>query len=103
MTKSTTATVNRTIRIPRSDEELLDAIVEKLANNYGIAIVAKVHKTGFFRKKLIYSISMSGSAPRVKQANENLISMVKEHNDAQSTRYTVRCSDLPVWAGEPLF
>lgn len=103
MAKAKTATVNRTIRIPCSDEEILDAIVEKLSDHYGIAIVAKVRKTGFFRKKLTYSITMTGSKSRVKQADENLISLAKEHNEEPPEKYTVRWTDLPLWAGEPIF
>jgi len=101
MAKTRTTTVKRTVSLPQSDEELLDEIIEKLASHYRIAIVAKVSKSGFFRKKYSYSISMTGATSRVKMADENLIELVKEHNCSLDAERVVRWSDLPLWAGEP--
>ena len=100
MAKKRTTTVKRTVSLPRSDENLLDDIIEKLAIHYGIAIVAKVSKSGFFRKKSSYSISMTGATSMVKMADENLIELVTEHNGSLAAKRVVRWSDLPLWAGE---
>ena len=42
MAKAKTATVNRTIRIPCSDEEILDAIVEKLSQTGGFLLQSNI-------------------------------------------------------------
>ncbi len=97
-----TAVATRTIGIPPCDEEILDSIITKLSEHYSVAIVAKVKQTGVFRKKLIYSITISGPEKRVAQCDYNLLYLAKEHNDEPPEVVTETVSSIPLWVGEPL-
>jgi uncharacterized protein YlxP (DUF503 family) len=96
-----TAVATRTIGIPPCDEEILDSIITKLSEHYNVAIVAKVKQTGVFRKKLIYSITISGPAKRVKQCDDNLLYLANEHNNEPPEVVTETVSGIPLWVGEP--
>ena len=97
-----TAVATRTIGIPPCDDETLDSIITKLSEHYNVAIVAKVKQTGIFRKKLIYSITISGPEKRIKQCDYNLLYLAKEHNDEPPEVVTETVSSIPLWVGEPL-
>lgn len=96
-----TAVATRTIGIPPCDEEILDSIITKLSEHYNVAILAKVKQTGIFRKKLIYSITISGTEKRVKQCEDNLLYLANEHNNEPPAVVTETVSTIPLWIGEP--
>lgn len=97
-----TAVATRAIGIPPCDEEILDSIITQLSEHYNVAIVTKVKQTGIFRKKLIYTITISGPEKRVKQCDYNLLYLAKEHNDEPPEVVTETVSSIPLWVGEPL-